>query len=154
MIKKIGLLGLGLGLVLLVAGVIYLLNEREVVVDDSNSSEELIAREVGFDFWENFLMLAPPAEDAEAGERLLDLLSDRAREEVTRETLSRDMALFVGVQDVPDQGVEFEEVNMKADGSAVLPVNLNYSGGVTKRYIQLVKEDGEWKVDGVQSEES
>jgi hypothetical protein len=35
------------------------------------------------------------------------------------------------------------------DGSAILTVGLNYSGGRALRAITLIKENDEWKVDAV-----
>ena len=126
--------------------------ENDIKVENGQSpSDKEMAEGVGKSFMEDFMAIAPPSEDLEAEVRILGKMSERALGEIDTETLSRDMALFVGVQDIPDQGVDFKEVNMENDVSAVLEVELKYSGSSAHRNIHLVKEGGEWKVDSISS---
>lgn len=111
------------------------------------------ANEVAVNFINDFLLTAPPSNDLGAKERALEYLSKRAFNNLDMEKLSRDLALFVGVQDIPDQGVDFKKVVIEDDGSASLVVEFKYSGVSTHRNIHLIKEDGEWKIDAVSTKD-
>ncbi len=132
--------------------VLFIFLGKEEVTDaptDELSPDAVAAKEVGLSFFDDFIAIAPPAEDPDAEGRILEMLSERALDEIDVEMLSRDLALFVGVQDVPDQGVEFEKITIEDDGSASMVVILNYSGGSAERHVLLVKEDNDWKVDSI-----
>ena len=116
---------------------------------DEASQDAEAAELVGFQFILDFIEVAPPTMDEEATDRAYQALSSNAQQEVSLETASRDLAMFVGVQDVPDQGASVENLVMEEDGSATLTVGLNFSGGRVLRAITLIKEDGEWKVDAI-----
>ncbi|MGM0482895.1 MAG: hypothetical protein ACQEP6_03500 [Patescibacteria group bacterium] len=113
-------------------------------------------KEIGTIFLDNFLAIAPPAEGDEAKENLKSVLSNSALAEIDDENFSRDVALFVGVQDIPDNGYEvLDDVENESD--AYMNVRFNYSGESVLRRIEMVEEEGKWKVDSVseasQSEE-
>ncbi len=114
------------------------------------SPEELAVREAGTSFVNDFIAMAPPSEDLEAKERVMSKLSNKALNEIGDDSPERDIALFFGVQDVPDRGFDIEEVLLEGDDSAVLKVKLDYSGGSAYKSINMVKEDGKWKVDSVE----
>lgn len=116
----------------------------EVVVPDYEQAEF-----VGFNFILDFIKIAPPESDPEAIERVYEALSAEAREEIDKENLVRDMAYFVLVQDVPDQGASVEDLQIVSDTVAVLVVGLNYTGSRTMREVELIVEDGEWKVNAI-----
>lgn len=104
----------------------------------------------GFQFMRDVVAVAPPATDEAAKIRLYDALSESAKREVDMDTISRDAAAFVGIQDVPDLGVTVEDLQFPEDGRAQLIVGLNYSGsGFQKKSIEMVREEGAWKVDSV-----
>ena len=132
-------------------GVFAFWGEGEEVVTENGEqpSDKELAESVGKIFINDLLAIAPPSDDDEAKERMLESLSQSALEKIDTETFSRDMALFAGIQDIPDQGVEFEEIDMKSDSSATLVVELKYSGGSAYRDVHLTIEDGEWKVDSI-----
>ena len=113
-------------------------------------TEEQAIEEVGVGFINNFLLIAPPSEDEEAMERALNTLSERALGEIGAETQSRDLALFVGVQDIPDNGFEVKDIVIKDANSAILEVELKYSSGSAHKDIHFVKEEGKWKIDSVE----
>ena len=115
----------------------------QIVVEDEE------AERVGFQFILDFIEVGPPSMDQAAAERAYQSLSSNAQASVNQETLSRDLAMFVGVQDMPDEGVSVENLVLAEDGSAILTVGLNYSGGRALRAITLIKENNEWKVDAV-----
>jgi hypothetical protein len=109
------------------------------------------AEEVGLQFMQDVIAVAPPLTDEVAEARLYDALSSAGRAKVARATLVRDIALFVGIQDVPDQGVSVEDLEITGPGLATLTLGLNYSGGRVLRLVHLVIEDGAWKVSSVSS---
>ena len=106
------------------------------------------AEAVGLGFMQDVVLAAPPADEV-ALDRIYAVLSDRAKSEVARETLSNDIARFVGIQDVPDEGISVEDLEVISDTQATLVLRLNYSGGQVLRDVALVVEDGVWKVNAV-----
>ena len=123
------------------------------VVDDRTPSidqPDLEAAELtGFGFMQDLIKAAPGEDDEAARERLYAALSERAKAEVAIDTLMRDIAAFVGIQDVPEQGVSVENLEVYSDTETTLIVGLNYSSGRTLRAIDMVVERGEWKVDTI-----
>lgn len=105
----------------------------------------------GFNFILNFITSAPPAN--EEGDIAMisayEMLSEKAKDQVALDTLSRDLAMFVGVQDVPDEGASVEDLQIVSNSEVILTVGLNFSGGRALRDITLIIEDGVWKVDSV-----
>ena len=132
-------------------------SDPDVVVDvngeDEDQSEVLPDHEAAeltaFGFMQDLIVAAPGLEDEDARARLYEVLSQRAKQEVARDTLMEDIAIFVGVQDVPDQGVSVENLEVHSDTETTLIVGLNYSGGRELRAIDMVVEDGVWKIDEV-----
>lgn len=120
---------------------------RKGTIVSGPSHEE--AELVGFQFMQDVIAVAPPSSDMEAATRLYDSLSSDARKEVGRETLARDMAFFVGIQDVPDLGVSVEDLEIIGLETGKLTLGLNYSGTRVLRIIHMVVEGGSWKVDQV-----
>lgn len=121
----------------------------EAVINDELSQKAEEAERAGFQFVLDFIEVGPPSMDEAAANRAYQALSSRAQANIDQETLSRDLAMFVGVQDMPDQGVSVENLVLAEDGNAILTVGLNYSGGRVLRAITLIEEDAEWKVDAV-----
>ncbi|MGM0482903.1 MAG: hypothetical protein ACQEP6_03540 [Patescibacteria group bacterium] len=105
-------------------------------------------KEVGAIFLDNFLAIAPPAEDSDAQGKLESVLSSSALAEIDEDNFSRDVALFVGVQDIPDEGYEVLD-DAENESDAYMKVRFNYSGGPVLKRIEMVEEDGVWKVDSV-----
>ena len=122
-------------------------------IDDQTPSTELpdmeAAELTAFGFMQDLIKAAPGEDDEAARERLHAALSERAKTEVAADAVLRDMAAFVGIQDVPDQGVSVENLEVHSDTESTLIVGLNYSGGRTLRAIDMVVEDGAWKIDRV-----
>lgn len=106
---------------------------------------------VGFGFIQDFIALAPGAlENPQAVASAYAALSTSARAAISEDSLVNDLAQFVGVQDVPDQGASVEDLQVISDNQAILVVGLNYSGsGRVLRNVHLVVENGEWKVDRI-----
>lgn len=117
----------------------------EIVPQPSSEDAEM----TGFQFMQDVIAVAPPNVDVEAEDRLYDALSSAAREEVSYEMLLPDIARFVGIQDVPDQGVSVEDLQIEGLTAATLTLGLNYSGGRALREVHLVIGDGMWKVDRI-----
>jgi hypothetical protein len=110
-------------------------------------------------FLKSFIASAPPATDLDALPTALSLVSDRVRLEMPTEPNSGDLARFVGLQDVPDNGYEIGEVvafdNAEIgveDEMAEVEVIFNFSGGDAPRFFQLVRVNNSWKVDAVNPE--
>jgi hypothetical protein len=125
--------------------------DDEMVIDDELSQKAEEAEKAGFQFVLDFIEVGPPSMDEAAANRAYQALSSTAQANIDQETLSRDLAMFVGVQDMPDQGVSIENLVLAEDGSAILTVGLNYSGGRTLRAITLIEEGAEWKVDAIKA---
>lgn len=126
---------------------IWWLIGSEIKENNLPSSEE--AQVTGYGFMVDFLAIAPPISDEEATDRAYEALSSSAKEQISRENIAAEMASFVGVQDIPDRGIDIEDFQVVEEDRAVLTLKLNYSGGWTTREISLVVEEGEWKVDNV-----
>lgn len=112
------------------------------------------AENTGYGFILNFIKSAPPVADSKAQENALRALSKQARERISSGTESRDLAGFVGVQDVPDQGVSVENLRLESSSEAVLTVGLNYSGARVLKEIWMIAENGKWAVDDVKETET
>jgi hypothetical protein len=127
---------------------------RNDVVQSSTANEETArpsdeeAENTGFNFILDFIKTAPPESDEQALDRAYEALSQNAKSQVSQVTLSRDLAGFVGVQDVPDGGASVEDLQIEGE-TAILIVGLNYSGGRVLRAVNMVIEDGSWKVDSI-----
>jgi len=146
-----------ISLILILAGLIYWsLTNYEKSEQPPESTEPAAtapsheeAELVGYNFMLDFVKIAPPQTDSEAEDRVYQSLSSRAKGQVDRQTIIGDMAGFVGIQDVPGQGVSVEDLQIVDDQTAILILGLNYSGGRAIRWVYLVVEDGQWKVDKV-----
>jgi len=106
---------------------------------------------VGYLFIQNFIKSAPPQSDAQAMQDAYAVLSQNAKTQVSTEFISRDLAAFVGVQDVPDQGFSIEDLQIEDTNKAKYIVGLNFSSGRVLKAINLIKEDGQWKVDSIET---
>lgn len=126
----------------------------ETEIDEVNSLDHQMAEFRAYTFIQDFVEIAPPESNPEAEERVYAALSERAKTEVSRERLSRDMAVFVGVQDVPDQGVSVEDLQVVDDENVVVVLGLNFSGGRVLREVHLVVEENEWRVDDITTPEN
>ena len=139
---------LSLVLVLLVLFFLFDRDTAEAPTDVSGDIKDDV-EDVGETFISNFLKIAPPVESEDFEEDLIDTISERALAEIDVNRLSSEMALFVGVQDRPDLGVDIVDVSVEDEGLANMRVLFKYSGGDIEKVINLVKEGEEWKVDSV-----
>lgn len=121
-----------------------ILEPTPVVNLTSDEQAELI----GFEFIQAVVASAPPADPSMKTEAF-ELLSEAAKEQVGGSAVAANLASFVGIQDVPDQGVSVEDLAVNED-QAELTVGLNYSGsGRVLKVIHLIVEGGTWRVDRV-----
>jgi len=118
-------------------------------LDNSSTNEQ--AELTGFNFIQNFINSAPPQSDLKAAKDAYDALSVNAKTKVSPDSISRDLAALVGVQDVPDGGFSVEDLQFEGLEKAKYIIGLNFSGGRVLRSINLIKEEGSWKVDSVDS---
>ena len=115
---------------------------------DSQIPSDEEAEQVAFTFIQNFIKSAPPEPDATAEQEAYNALSQDAKNDVSEENISRDLAAFIGVQGVPDQGASVEDLQLEGD-KATLFVGLNYSGGRVIGAINMIVENGEWKINSI-----
>jgi hypothetical protein len=104
-----------------------------------------------------FILTAPPSVDEWLFEKALSLLSGGAKTGMEDEPTSGDLAMLVGVQDIPDNGYEIGNVVYKdnvaadiEDGLAEVSVTLKYSGGDAEKVFLLSKVEDSWQIDGVE----
>jgi hypothetical protein len=139
-----------------------------LVETDSEIGEEITLEEVDKSsdpesavdtFLTNFILSGPPSANEEAVENAASLLSEGAKMGMEDEPTSGDLARFVGVQDLPDNGYEIGNVVYKdnvaadvEDGLAEVEVTFKYSGGdVVKTFLLSMVEES-WQIDGVKQE--
>jgi LysM repeat protein len=107
------------------------------------------AERTGFAFMQAVVKTAPPA-DPRAQQTAFNLLSRSAQRTVGGSATAANYAFFVGIQDVPDQGISVEDLRINSPTQAFLIVGLNYSGsGRVLRSVNMVVENEEWKVASV-----
>jgi hypothetical protein len=140
---------------IILLGLLVFINREEIT---QNSEEETVsesqkAEEVSLKFINNFILIAPPAVNIQAEKDLLNSLSENVLSKIDKEMLATEMASFVGVQDIPDQGVEIGELTLIDQENADLRIVLIYSGGEVEKIINLIKEEGEWKVNSVDNKD-
>ena len=138
-------------IILVLVGVSIFFEERPQLdpQEEADRQTKELVKEIAQDFLNNFIAFASPSEDPDASKKLLKVLSEDALLEIDEENLSRDFALFVGVQDVPDMGFEMGDVSLEIGNRAIVKTKLKYSGGSTLRNIHLLLEDEMWKVDSI-----
>ncbi len=145
-----------------VGGVVYLTGKEEKDtftpepgVEEITPEENLVTEnpeDVVETFIENFIKTAPPESDQEALDTAVSLLSEEAKVEVGEEPTSGDLAMFVGVQDIPDQGYQISDISFTNDideGYADVELTLKYSGGDAVRSFELSKINGNWLIDNI-----
>lgn len=140
-------------LAIFLLGFLVFINSKDTAEtpEDETVSESQKAKEVGIQFINNFIVIAPPAVNIKAEEDLLNSLSERVLNEIDTEMLATEMASFVGVQDIPNKGIQIGEITLLDENNAVLNIKLDYTGGTIEKNINLIKENEEWKVDSVEN---
>ncbi|MBD3282182.1 MAG: hypothetical protein GF387_01070 [Candidatus Portnoybacteria bacterium] len=137
-------------LIIVLGAILFLTNKSEEISEPEETAPTHEEAELtGYNFMLGFVKITPSSSDPEAEKSIYNALSENAKEEVSKETIASDLAQFIGVQDVPDQGVSVEDLQIIDNNNAILIVGLNYSGGRTIRHIHLVIENNEWKVDKI-----
>ncbi len=142
---------------LLILGSIWFwwVNKPETLEFSDNEYNIPIQEEVkliAFDFVNNFSKLLVDSSDNEKQEIIYNALSVRVKEDISREDLFNEIVNFVGVQEVPDQGLNVKDCNVD-DEKVVVSIELNYSESLILLNIDLIKEDDQWKIDAVNKEE-
>jgi hypothetical protein len=119
--------------------------------DSMESPENAVAY-----YCEEFFKSAPPNWNKEAAKNAYNMLSSRAQKNlpVQIDVLSGRLALFAGVQDIPDEGFEIVGLVDSGKNSAIVETKWNYSADLirdtaTIRVFYLVKEGGKWKIDAI-----
>ncbi len=130
---------------------LYLETQPAVTSSVTNGSVlvELSAEETARSFVESVLLTAPPVTDQTALQRALEFLSPELRATIDEEQAGRDLALLLGVQDVPDLGTAVIDM-IEIPDETIVTIALYYSGGPTARDITLRQnDDGQWLVSAV-----
>ena len=102
-----------------------------------------------FGFMQHLLKAVPPVSDPEAKRKMYYSLSGRARSKISMEKFNRDIALFIGIQDIPEYGVSVQDLKVTGEREASLIVGLNYSGGPVLRSVNMILENSRWRIDSV-----
>ena len=124
-------------------------SETTISTEPINNLTQENAELVAYGFIQDFIAVAPPEPDQPAIERIMKVLSKNASAQIHKETISSDLARFIGVQDVPDQGASVEDLQSVSPTESYLVVGFNYSGGRVLRNVHVIAEEGQWKVDSV-----
>ena len=77
-------------------------------------------------------------------------LSANAKANVSEENLRDGLMEFIAVSAVPEHGVSVEDLQVN-DNEAYLIVGMNYSEDRLLKEVNMVVENGEWKVDSVET---
>lgn len=130
-------------IVLVVGALFYYLNPgQEVIVED----EKGLPSEVVSAFIESFIQSAPPAIPG-ADEEAFDLLAEGTQAMFSDDvSLAGQLAMFVGVQDIPDLGYEISSEEVMEEKKVQVETIWRYTGMEVERYFILVEEEGGWKI--------
>lgn len=123
-------------------------SEREEVKFNRESENVEFA---GYAFIQNYINSASPQSDPQAAQNAFSSLSQAAKTKVSPDSISLDLAAFINIQGVPDQGFSVEDLQFEGLDKAKYIIGLNYSSGRLLRAINLIKENEQWKVDSVDS---
>jgi hypothetical protein len=100
-------------------------------------------------FCDNFFK-GPPALNDSGVIQALNLLSQKAHNSIANVGPSPSAALvtFVGTSDIPEQGFTIDAVS-EGEQTATVKTTWKYSRGPINKVFDLVKENGEWKIDSI-----
>jgi hypothetical protein len=167
--KNTNILLIGLAIVLIITAFLVLSqNEPKDIVEKASPVPSVISEKDNTEtttgaedtvrtFMNNFLQAAPPEADERALDEAVLLLSEGAKMGMETEPTSGDLAIFVKIQNPPDQGYEIGEVIYKdnpATGEekalAEVTVTLEYLEADLEKVFQLSKFEESWKIDAVE----
>lgn len=90
----------------------------------------------------------PPQIDEQVVAEMVSLLSSQAQSSLLVPH-SRGLAMFAGVQDLPDQGSKINQVDQFTPSQAEVSTVWNYSGAPVEKIFVLVLEADGWKIDQI-----
>jgi hypothetical protein len=90
----------------------------------------------------------PPNINPTAVEQMVGLLTANAQSQLL-EPHSRGLAMFAGIQDLPDQGTSIAEIIGVSQTQAEVKTIWNYSGAQSLKTFIMVNENGSWKIDQI-----
>lgn len=115
------------------------------IATPTNEEAEL----TGFNFiLDAIMVISTTSPETVTVERAVSALSTNAASKVSKEKIAEDLATFLGIETVPEQGASVENLEVNGE-QAKLVVGLNFSTGRELRNVNLVVENGMWKVDTV-----
>ena len=95
---------------------------------------------------EFYISFAKSSEDTTAASTAKGLLTEEGQTYVdTAPSISAGLAMFVGVQDIPDVGMDVKQVSQDGDMVSVETV-WKYSGGEVAKTFIVIQVDGEYKI--------
>lgn len=110
------------------------------------SSEE--AEFIGHDFMLQFLKLENE-EDTKATEMIFFYLSKPAKEKIDKSNFKESINQFLKVSKIPKQGINIEDLQIKDFHNTSVIIELNFSEKSKMRKLDLIVENGEWKINEV-----
>lgn len=119
--------------------------DAEIPEEDIETEYEQVVNE----FYINFYKSGPPEGDPAAAEAALAMLSTDAQAVVSQAgSTTAGLAQFVGVQDLPDVGMDVVMI-VETETGADVQTLWKYSGGENQKVFTLVREEGALKIDQV-----
>lgn len=146
---KFAVIGLLAAFLALMAGVGYqkIYSQPEANESQANVEEEIIRPVTRF--LELQPQSGPPEVSIEAVEEMISLLTKNAQERIAAAPSQiAGLAMFSGIQDLPDQGTEILGVAQTGD-TAEVETKWNYSGMISVKKFQMVEENGQWKIEAI-----
>ncbi len=126
-------------------------SESEIEASHPNTPEAVVHM-----FCSDFFKSAPPMGDTMAARRAYNLLTDQAQLRLNnvRAGIANRLALFAGVQDIPDNGFRILGIITEDEGVARVKTSWLYSEGAfseegTEKVFSLNKQDGLWKISDI-----
>lgn len=118
-------------------------------IDDSTPPSHEQAELTAYNFILDFIAASPPQSNAQAATRAYNVLSNSAKLRVAQNNIQSELEAFINVTGAPEQGASVEDLQVPTDRTATLIVGMNYESGRIIREVNLVVENGQWKVNTV-----
>lgn len=120
--------------------------QREPAPAPTTLPSHVAAEQTGVQFMRDVINLVSNEDNTTLAARLYRTLSADAQQSVDPDAIARELATFVGIQNVPTSGVSVEDLQIHSSTSASVILGLNDPGHQTIRAVDIVWESGTWKV--------
>ena len=148
---KIFIIGASAAVLSLIAGLGYQLaysrqtDDPKINIIDAQQSQIMLPVSEYLKLLPN---IAPPNFDQQAIDQMIDLLSSSAKSRLVAKD-SRSLAMFSGVQDLPDLGASIGSITITDDENAQVETIWNYSGMTVTKVFEMTKQEGVWKIEKI-----